>query len=36
VVTDTWVSMGDEGEKAQRLKDFTGYQVQYVVAASDP
>jgi ornithine carbamoyltransferase len=21
--------MGDEGEKAQRLKDFTGYQVQY-------
>lgn len=27
VVTDTWVSMGQEEEKAQRIKDFTGYEV---------
>ncbi|OCH87763.1 mitochondrial ornithine carbamoyltransferase [Obba rivulosa] len=27
VVTDTWISMGQEGEKEQRLKDFQGYQV---------
>ncbi|KAI0665486.1 mitochondrial ornithine carbamoyltransferase [Trametes maxima] len=27
VVTDTWISMGQEAEKAQRLKDFQGYQV---------
>jgi ornithine carbamoyltransferase len=27
VVTDTWVSMGQEAEKARRLKDFAGYQV---------
>lgn len=27
VVTDTWVSMGDENEKDRRLKDFAGYQV---------
>ncbi|KAK7462410.1 ornithine carbamoyltransferase [Stygiomarasmius scandens] len=27
VVTDTWISMGQEAEKAQRLKDFHGYQV---------
>lgn len=27
VVTDTWISMGQELEKAQRLKDFRGYQV---------
>ena len=27
VVTDTWVSMGQEEEKERRLKDFTGYQV---------
>lgn len=25
VTTDTWVSMGQEEEKAQRLKDFAGY-----------
>jgi len=25
VTTDTWISMGQEEEKAQRLKDFTGY-----------
>ena len=27
VVTDTWASMGQEEEKAQRLKDFAGYTV---------
>ncbi|EPQ53183.1 mitochondrial ornithine carbamoyltransferase [Gloeophyllum trabeum ATCC 11539] len=27
VVTDTWVSMGQEEQKAQRLRDFAGYQV---------
>jgi ornithine carbamoyltransferase len=27
VVTDTWVSMGQEDEKARRLKDFAGYTV---------
>jgi len=27
VATDTWVSMGDESEKEQRLKDFQGYTV---------
>jgi ornithine carbamoyltransferase len=27
VVTDTWASMGQEDEKAQRLKDFTGFTV---------
>ncbi len=27
VTTDTWVSMGQEQEKAQRVKDFEGYQV---------
>ncbi|HON81775.1 MAG TPA: ornithine carbamoyltransferase [Methanoregulaceae archaeon] len=27
VVTDTWVSMGEESEKAERLKAFSGYTV---------
>ncbi|TFK85114.1 mitochondrial ornithine carbamoyltransferase [Polyporus arcularius HHB13444] len=27
VVTDTWISMGQEAEKEQRLQDFEGYQV---------
>jgi ornithine carbamoyltransferase len=27
VVTDTWVSMGEESEKAERLRAFTGYTV---------
>ncbi|KAG6809166.1 hypothetical protein H0H92_001342 [Tricholoma furcatifolium] len=27
VVTDTWISMGQEAEKAERLKAFNGYQV---------
>ena len=25
VITDTWISMGQEAEKAQRLKDFDGF-----------
>ncbi|KAJ2495919.1 ornithine carbamoyltransferase [Coemansia sp. RSA 1972] len=32
IVTDTWVSMGQEGEKAQRLSDFAGYQVSSEMA----
>ena len=27
VYTDTWTSMGQEGEKEQRIQDFEGYQV---------
>ncbi|RUS23398.1 ornithine carbamoyltransferase [Jimgerdemannia flammicorona] len=27
IVTDTWVSMGQETEKQRRLKDFAGYQI---------
>ncbi|KAF0377753.1 ornithine carbamoyltransferase [Gigaspora margarita] len=27
IVTDTWISMGQESEKAKRIKDFAGYQV---------
>jgi ornithine carbamoyltransferase len=27
IVTDTWVSMGQEGEKAKRLKAFEGFQI---------
>ncbi|KAI9789703.1 MAG: ornithine carbamoyltransferase [Peltula sp. TS41687] len=27
IVTDTWVSMGQEAEKAKRLKDFEGFQI---------
>lgn len=27
IVTDTWISMGQEAEKAGRLKSFAGYQV---------
>ncbi|KAL9121830.1 MAG: hypothetical protein Q9187_001620, partial [Circinaria calcarea] len=27
LVTDTWVSMGQEQEKLKRLKDFTGFQI---------
>ncbi len=27
IVTDTWISMGQEDEKAKRLADFAGYQV---------
>ena len=27
VVTDTWISMGQESEKEQRIQDFAGYTV---------
>ncbi|KAJ2784838.1 ornithine carbamoyltransferase [Coemansia javaensis] len=33
IVTDTWVSMGFEAEKAQRLRDFAGFQVSDEMAA---
>jgi ornithine carbamoyltransferase len=33
VVTDTWVSMGKEDEKAQRLATFAGYQVDEALMA---
>jgi ornithine carbamoyltransferase len=36
VYTDTWVSMGQENEKAQRLKDFTGYEVDEKLLNSAP
>ncbi|RKP24231.1 ornithine carbamoyltransferase [Syncephalis pseudoplumigaleata] len=32
IVTDTWVSMGQEEEKARRLADFAGYQVTFDMA----
>ena len=34
IVTDTWVSMGQEAEKAGRLKSFSGYQVDTKVGYS--
>jgi ornithine carbamoyltransferase len=36
VVTDTWVSMGQEDDKARRLKDFAGYQVDENLMAQAP
>lgn len=33
VVTDVWASMGDEGEKEKRIKDFAGYQINDAVMA---
>ncbi|MDH5402876.1 MAG: ornithine carbamoyltransferase, partial [Candidatus Heimdallarchaeota archaeon] len=27
IVTDTWISMGQESEKEKKLKEFAGYQV---------
>ena len=33
VVTDTWVSMGQEDQKAQRVKDFGAYQVDTALMA---
>jgi ornithine carbamoyltransferase len=27
IATDTWISMGDEAEKEQRIKDFKGYTI---------
>lgn len=37
VTTDTWISMGQEEEKAQRLKDFDGYIVDdALMGLADP
>ena len=35
VVTDTWVSMGQESEAMQKKKDFAGYQVNNTVSRID-
>lgn len=34
LVTDTWISMGQEEEKKKRLKDFHGYQITMQVNES--
>ncbi|KAK9449127.1 Aspartate/ornithine carbamoyltransferase [Limtongia smithiae] len=34
IVTDTWISMGQESEKQQRLRDFAGFQVSSAMAAA--
>jgi ornithine carbamoyltransferase len=36
IYTDTWVSMGQEAEKAQRLKDFAGYAIDEKLLAAAP
>ena len=36
VVTDTWVSMGQEAEKARRVKDFAGFQVDQPLLSAAP
>lgn len=36
VYTDTWVSMGQEGERAERLKAFDGFQVDERLMAQSP
>ena len=36
IYTDTWVSMGQEAEKAHRLRDFAGYQVDQRLLAAAP
>ena len=36
IYTDTWVSMGQESEKAQRQKDFAGYVVDAKLVAAAP
>jgi ornithine carbamoyltransferase len=36
VVTDTWISMGQEAEKAQRVADFAGYAVDEALMANAP
>lgn len=36
VYTDTWVSMGQEREKAKRLRDFDGFQVNEDLMAAAP
>jgi ornithine carbamoyltransferase len=36
IVTDTWVSMGQESEKAKRVKEFAGFQVDEKLLAIAP
>jgi ornithine carbamoyltransferase len=36
VYTDTWISMGQETEKARRLKDFAGYRVDEALMQKAP
>ena len=36
IYTDTWVSMGQENEKAKRQKDFSGYAVDGKLVAAAP
>jgi ornithine carbamoyltransferase len=36
IVTDTWVSMGQEEDKARRMKDFDGYRVDADLLAAAP
>ena len=36
IVTDTWVSMGQEAEKARRVKDFAGFAVDETLLAHAP
>src|SRR5688500_10959317 len=36
VYTDTWVSMGQEEEKARRVKDFAGYRVDEILMKNAP
>jgi ornithine carbamoyltransferase len=36
VYTDTWVSMGQEAEKARRVRDFQGYRVDDALLAEAP
>ncbi len=36
VYTDTWVSMGQEAEKSQRIKDFEGFSVDEDLMANAP
>ena len=36
VVTDTWVSMGQEAEKQRRVKDFAGFQIDKTLLSAAP
>jgi ornithine carbamoyltransferase len=36
IYTDTWISMGDEGEREARLKAFAGFQVDEALLAAAP
>ena len=36
IVTDTWVSMGQESEKARRIKEFAGFQVDEKLLSDAP